>query len=81
MIVVLMPSFQYSGLLSPVEALGGGARAIARVFPTTYYLDVSVGVLAKHRALGTFASDILVLTAFAIGMTLLGRLLIRKQQR
>ena len=46
-ILSLMPTFLFSGFLQPVSSLEGGARVIGTLWPTTYYMHMSVGVFTK----------------------------------
>ncbi|HEX3033737.1 MAG TPA: ribosome-associated ATPase/putative transporter RbbA [Thermodesulfobacteriota bacterium] len=78
MILVMIPSFQYSGLLSPVSALEGGSFVFGRSFPTTYFLNISVGTFTK--GLGFFdllpnyiALIVLVVVIYAICIAFLNK--------
>ena len=57
LVVTLVPSVQFSGLLHPVTSLVGAGRWIGEVFPATYMLIVSRGVFSKglglHDLMGT----------------------------
>ena len=57
LVVTLVPSVQFSGLLHPVTSLEGAGRWIGEVFPATYMLIVSRGVFSKglglHDLMGT----------------------------
>ena len=57
LVVTLVPSVQFSGLLHPVTSLEGAGRWIGEVFPATYMLIISRGVFSKglglHDLLGT----------------------------
>ena len=57
LVVTLVPSVQFSGLLQPVTSLEGAGRWIGEVFPATYMLIISRGVFSKglglHDLMGT----------------------------
>ena len=57
LVVTLVPSVQFSGLLHPVTSLEGAGRWIGEVFPATYMLIISRGVFSKglglHDLMGT----------------------------
>ncbi len=42
-IVTILPTTQFSGMLQPVSTLEGQARTIGLLWPTTYYMDASLG--------------------------------------
>lgn len=63
-ILSMMPTFQFSGFLQPVSALEGGAHAMGLLWPTTYYMHMSVGAFTKGLGMADLAPDILALCAF-----------------
>jgi len=81
LILTMLPSFQYSGLLSPVSSLQGGSYWFGRLFPATYFLNISVGVFTKGLGFPELAPDFAVLgmSVLLIGTTSI--LLLDKQAR
>ena len=81
MIVTLTPALNYSGFITPVSSLEGGARAFGEIYPTTHMLLISRGVFCKGlgfaELLGSFKA---LLIAFPI-LTVAGTLLLRKQEK
>ena len=55
-IVTVMPAIQFSGLLSPVSSLSGGASVMSYGFPSTYFQQISVGTFTKALV----ASDLII---------------------
>ena len=80
-LIAMVPSFQYSGLLSPVSALRGAARAFARVLPTTYYLSISVGAFTKGLGPADVLGDCAVLALMAFVLSAASVALLQKQER
>lgn len=80
-ILTLMPTVQFSGLLSPVSTLSGGAKAIGLLWPTTYYMHASVGAYTKALGFDDLRPDLLALAAFVPVFTFLSVLFMKKQDR
>ena len=80
LVVTLVPSVQFSGLLHPVTSLEGAGRWIGEVFPATYMLIVSRGVFSKglglHDLLGTLV-PLLIAVPVVMGAAVL---LLKKQE-
>lgn len=80
-IATMLPAVQFSGMMQPVSTLEGGAAFIGQIFPTTYYLNISVGTFTKALAFDALSAKYLALAAFLPVLTLLSTLLLRKQDR
>lgn len=80
-IATMMPATQFSGLLQPVATLEGPARAIGTLFPTTYFLKLSVGAFTKGLGLVELLPFIAAMAAFVPVLLTLGVLLLPKQER
>ena len=80
LVVTLVPSVQFSGLLHPVTSLEGAGRWIGEVFPATYMLIISRGVFSKglglHDLLGTLV-PLLITVPVVMGAAVL---LLKKQE-
>ena len=46
-ILTVVPATQFSGMMTPVSSLAGGAQIIGRGFPMTYFVPISVGTFTK----------------------------------
>lgn len=64
-IVAMVPTILYSGLLVPVSSLGLGARVQAHAFPAMYYTDVVRASFLKGFSFHTLWINILALAGFA----------------
>ena len=80
-ILTMMPTIQFSGLLQPVATLEGAARFIGSIWPTTYYMHLSVGAFTKALGARDLGTDLIALAAFVPVFTLVSVLALRKQDR
>ncbi|SCZ63126.1 ribosome-associated ATPase/putative transporter RbbA [Thiohalomonas denitrificans] len=80
-ILTLLPATNFSGLIDPVHSLQGPARFIGEHYPTTYFIEASVGAFSKGLGLSGLLPFIQVLAVMAPLFTLLGLLFLRKQER
>jgi len=46
-VLSLLPTIQFSGMIYPVRSLEGAGAFVGRIYPTTYYIEVSRGVFNK----------------------------------
>jgi ribosome-dependent ATPase len=46
----MIPAIQFAGMLNPVSSLEGFGAVIGRIYPATYFLNISRGVF--NKALG-----------------------------
>ncbi|SMX48868.1 ribosome-associated ATPase/putative transporter RbbA [Maliponia aquimaris] len=80
-ILSVMPTLQFSGMITPVSSLEGGARIMGTFWPTTWYMGLSVGTFTKGLGLSELSGHLLRLAAFGPVLTLLAVLALRKQER
>ncbi len=80
-ILTMLPVVQFSGLLIPVSSLSGGARAMGHLFPSTYFQKVSLGAFTKALGIQDLMHNFLALALFVFMYLLLGRMLLRTQER
>ncbi|MDF1856507.1 ribosome-associated ATPase/putative transporter RbbA [Pseudooceanicola sp.] len=80
-ILSVMPTLQFSGMITPVSSLEGAARIMGTFWPTTWYMGISVGTFTKGLGLSELSSHLLRLAAFGPVLTLLAVLALRKQER
>ncbi len=80
-IFTMMPTIQFSGMLQPVSTLEGGARIMGSLWPTTYYMRISVGAFTKALQARDLLGDLVALALFIPVLTLLSALFLRKQER
>ncbi len=80
-ILSVMPTLQFSGMITPVSSLEGAARIMGTFWPTTWYMGISVGTFTKGLGFSELAGHLLRLAAFGPVLTLLAVLALRKQER
>jgi ribosome-dependent ATPase len=80
-ILTMLPAMQFSGMMTPVSSLAGGAALMGRVFPMSYFLPVSVGTFTKGLGFADLHTHLLELAVFFPTFLLLTLLLLRKQER
>ncbi len=80
-IATMMPATQFSGLLQPVSTLEGPAWAIGTLFPTTYFLKISVGAFTKGLGFWDLLGFIAATAAFVPVLLALCLILLPKQEK
>ncbi|WP_298571488.1 ribosome-associated ATPase/putative transporter RbbA [uncultured Aliiroseovarius sp.] len=80
-ILSVMPTLQFSGMITPVSSLEGAARIMGTFWPTTWYMGISVGTFTKGLGLSELSGHLLRLAAFGPVLTLLAVLALRKQEK
>jgi ribosome-dependent ATPase len=80
-ILTLLPTVQFSGMMQPVSTLEGGARLVGSLWPTTYYMHLSVGAFTKALGFPELWTDLVILAAFIPVLTLVSALALTKQER
>ena len=80
-ILTVLPATQFSGMMTPVSSLGGGAQIMGRAFPMTYFVPISVGTFTKGLGFLDLGADLAALAVFVPILTLMNVLLLRKQER
>lgn len=80
-VLSMLPTMQFSGMMQPVSTLEGGARLMGYLWPTSYYMHMSVGAFTKGLGFSDMATDLLALTLFCPAFLLLSALLLRKQEK
>lgn len=79
-ILTILPATQFSGMMDPVSSLEGGAAAVAKVFPTTYFLTISRGAFSKALGLADLAPWFIPLVICAVVLISLSAKLLKKQE-
>ncbi|MDQ0390332.1 ribosome-associated ATPase/putative transporter RbbA [Labrys monachus] len=80
-VLSMLPTMQFSGMMQPVSTLEGGARVMGWLWPTSYYVHMSVGAFTKGLGFSDMATDLLALSLFGPAFLLLSMLLLRKQEK
>jgi ABC-2 type transport system permease protein/ribosome-dependent ATPase len=81
MIVAMVPTILFSGLLVPVSSLSRGAQAQAHLYPAMYYTNIVRGSFLKGGDLRILWPDVGALALFAVGMAWLAYRLLSKRPR
>ncbi|MCP9468950.1 MAG: ABC transporter permease [Nitrospira sp.] len=80
-IIAMVPTILFSGLLVPVSSLSPGARLQAHAFPAMYYTDVVRTSFLKGLDLNAMWTDMLALTGFAVALRLVAYGLLTKRPK
>lgn len=78
-ILSIVPTILYGGLLVPVSSLSRETQVVAHLFPAMYFTNIVHGVFLKGVGLDVLWSDVLILTCYAAGLLTVGYLLFRKR--
>lgn len=79
-IITILPATQFSGFLSPVSSLTGGARVMGDTFPGTYFQQISLGTFTKALQFGDLLFNGIMLIAFVLVFLLLSVVLLKTQE-
>ena len=80
-ILSVMPTLQFSGMITPVSSLEGAARVMGTLWPTTWDMGISVGVFTKGLGLAELSGHLMKLAVFGPVFVTLAVLTLRKQER
>ncbi len=80
MISTLLPAISFSGLTSPVSSLEGVAAVIGKLYPTSYFLNISRGTFTKALGFTELSANFYALLAFIPVLTLICLFLLKKQE-
>lgn len=81
MIITMIPTTQFSGLLNPVSSLEGGARLLGESSPATYMFMISRGVFNKALTFQEIQGYIQPLIIMAVVVVVGAILMMKKQER
>jgi ribosome-dependent ATPase len=79
-ILVIIPAMNFSGLMSPVSSLTGGAKVMGYGFPAAYFHGISVGAFTKALGFADLAGSYLALSGFIAAFFILARIFLRTQE-
>lgn len=79
-IITTVPAINFSGLLTPVSSLSGGANVMGLLFPYGYFQKISAGIISKALTFGDLTTDYAALSVFVLAYTILGFLLLKTQE-
>ncbi len=78
-VITIVPSFEFSGLTTPVSALVGGAEVMSWIFPARYFLSISVGTFTKGIGFAELGMNFVHLLAAYILIQTMTVFLLKKQ--
>ncbi len=79
-ILSMLPTMQFSGMLQPISTLEGGARIMGMLWPTGYYMHLSIGAFTKGLSFAELTNDLFALAAFVPVFVLIAAALLKKQE-
>ena len=77
----MIPSIQWAGLINPVSSLLGAPALIGRIYPTTYFLNISRGTYSKGLGFADLWPSLLPIVAGFVLLMGLCLVLLNKQER
>jgi ABC-2 type transport system permease protein/ribosome-dependent ATPase len=81
LVMSIIVSIQFSGLITPVSSLSGGNYAIAHAFPAMYYNAVVKGAFLKAVGLDVLWPQLLLFVLYATAVFFLCYLVFHKRTR
>ncbi|MCC7472044.1 ABC transporter permease [Candidatus Nomurabacteria bacterium] len=81
MVVAMIPTILFSGLLVPVASLTRGAKIQAHLYPAMYYTDIVRGSFLKGVGADVLWIDLLALAIFAAAMSVVTYRLFTKRPK
>lgn len=79
LIMTLMPSFLFSGLIYPVETMPPFFQAYSAKIPTMYFVNISRGIVMRGAGLSELWYDVTILITYTLVVLTAGVLLFRKR--
>jgi ABC-2 type transport system permease protein/ribosome-dependent ATPase len=80
-VVTIVPSVLYSGLLVPIASMAPQGQFEAHLFPAMYYTDIALGSFLKGIGLEQLWGRVLALSIYAAVLWMLGYLFFHKRPR
>jgi len=78
-IVTLMPSFLFSGFLFPIFTMPAMMQLYAQLFPATYFMEISRGIVMRGATLAELWHHVAVLILFTLVLIGISVLLLKKK--
>ncbi len=80
-IITTVPAVNFAGFFTPVASLTPGAQVFARIFPSSYFQQISLGTFTKSLGFEVLISNFFMLTLLIGVYLLLGLTLLKTQER
>jgi ABC-2 type transport system permease protein len=71
LIVTLMPSFLFSGFLFPLFTMPAALELYSGLFPSSYFMEISRGIILKGTGLEAIGVNTLLLSVYTLAVFLL----------
>jgi ABC-2 type transport system permease protein/ribosome-dependent ATPase len=79
LLISIIPTINYSGMLVPVSSLTGGAWLLSHLFPAMYYTNIIRGTFLKGVGLDVLWPDVLILALYAAALRVAAHQLFTKR--
>ena len=79
-VLSLMPTINFSGMLTPVSSLSAGGKAMGYGFPSAHFQKISIGAFTKALGFGELWIHYLALAGFTVIFLLLALVLLKTQE-
>src|SRR5215471_18550861 len=79
-VISIIPTANFSGLLVPVSSLTGGGRLLGLGFPSAWYQPISVGAFTKGLGFDDLWLNLMMLAVFFVLYLVAAKLILRKQE-
>lgn len=79
-VLSLMPTINFSGMLTPVSSMSAGGRLMGYGFPSAHFQKISIGAFTKALGFGELWIHYLALAGFTVGFLLLAVVLLKTQE-
>ncbi|TFG40083.1 MAG: ABC transporter permease, partial [Syntrophobacterales bacterium] len=79
-VLSLMPTINFSGMLTPVSSMSAGGRLMGYGFPSAHFQKISIGAFTKALGFGELWMHYLALAGFTVGFLLLAIVLLKTQE-
>lgn len=76
----MINSMSFSGFLQPVSSLVGGGRYVAWTFPTTYFMNISRGMITKGLNINDLLNNYIMIFLFVIIFIVLSVKFLKNQE-
>ena len=80
-VLTIIPVIQFSGMFTPVSSLSGGPRIMGLVFPSTYFMQISLGTFTKALGFSDLAPHFWALVVIIAVYVALSLALLKTQER
>lgn len=81
LITTMIPSFTYSGLLTPISSLDTSGQITAKVYPVIFYMRTVMGSFTKNLPIKSMLPNFIYLGIFYIIVMILCNILLKKQEK